>query len=570
RRGSAGYRPDRGSRPGCQPGSGPSSGAVSAGLRIVLIDRGRRIVAAPVDAAQIAARFAFAATVVLSPFRARIELLARPSPPVYGDFTDVLLFWSDAALLLTLGLWLVSFIGRPQRVRLGPRFLAWSAAGLLAVAWLGVPASIDPGLSAYQAGRLLILALLGLYVLNEIERPADLLLPVGAMVAVQALVGLGQVLAQGSLGLGALGELRLSPSLPVSVVTAADGIRTLRAYGLTDHPNILGGLLVLGLLLVAGAFVAASADGRRTQGGRVSVRRVQVGGARVGGARVGGSRVGRARAPWNRVPWARVRWARVRWAGLALFGLGAAALLVTFSRSAWLALAVGFVVLAGMLAPIVGRAARRSVWRPLAAVLLCGAMVSAPFAVAFLPDLLARTDTQGPIATEARSLDERGAVAAATVAVAREHPVLGVGLGTLPLAIQAAQPHFPYDLQPASVVLLDAAAETGLLGGLLELALIVGPWVALVRLRRAWTPELAVASAALAAVTVVGFFDYYTWTYQAGRIWAWLVLGLWAAAYAAASAGSVTPAALLHSAASTPSTPSTSSATPRSGIRDAG
>jgi hypothetical protein len=26
-------------------------------------------------------------------------------------------------------------------------------------------------------------------------------------------------------------------------------------------------------------------------------------------------------------------------------------------------------------------------------------------------------------------------------------------------------------------------------------------------------------------------FDYYTWSYSAGRIWAWVVLGLWAVAY---------------------------------------
>lgn len=498
---------------------------MNAGLRAVLSDGTRPAVAVSAEAARAAARMAFGLTVVLSPFRARVELLARPSPPLYGDFTDILLAWSDAILLLTLGLWLVSLIGLPRRIPLGPRFLAWPAAGLLTVVWLGVPASIDPGLAAYQAGRLLVLALFGLYVLNEIERPTQLLLPVGAMVAVQAVVGLGQVLTQGSLGLAGLGELRLAPSLPVSVVTAADGIRTLRAYGLTDHPNILGGLLAFGLLLVAGTVVAA------------------------GSAMAAGGDGPRA---------------QVRWVAIALFGLGAAALLVTFSRSAWLALTVGFVVLIGMLARIGGRAPARSLWRPLAALLLGGAIVGAPLAVAFLPDLLARTDTQGPIATEARSLDERGAVAAATITIAREHPVLGVGLGALPLALQAAQPHFPYDLQPASVVLLDAAAETGPLGGLFELALIVGPWVALVRLRQAWTPELAVASAALAAVTVVGFFDYYTWTYQAGRIWAWLVLGLWAAAYAAASA---------RSTASTPSTLSPRSpfpGTPLRGPRDGG
>ena len=44
-----------------------------------------------------AARWAFAATIVLSPFRARFLLAARPSPPVYGDFTD-LLAWLRASV----------------------------------------------------------------------------------------------------------------------------------------------------------------------------------------------------------------------------------------------------------------------------------------------------------------------------------------------------------------------------------------------------------------------------------------------------------------------------------------
>jgi hypothetical protein len=44
-------------------------------------------------------------------------------------------------------------------------------------------------------------------------------------------------------------------------------------------------------------------------------------------------------------------------------------------------------------------------------------------------------------------------------------------------------------------------------------------------------------SGALAAISVAGFADYYTWTYSAGRIWAWVVLGLWAAAYRDAMRG---------------------------------
>ena len=114
--------------------------------------------------------------------------------------------------------------------------------------------------------------------------------------------------------------------------------------------------------------------------------------------------------------------------------------------------------------------------------------------------------------------------------------MLGVGLGGLPQAIRDAQPEFEYPYQPAHVVLLDVAAETGAVGALLYLAILVAPWLALARHRPRWTPDLAATSAALAAISVVGLFDYYTWSYPAGRIWAWVVLALWAAAYRRATA----------------------------------
>ena len=42
------------------------------------------------------------------------------------------------------------------------------------------------------------------------------------------------------------------------------------------------------------------------------------------------------------------------------------------------------------------------------------------------------------------------------------------------------------------------------------------------------------ASALLLALTLVGFFDYYTWLLAPGRLWQWLAWGLWAAAYRSA------------------------------------
>ena len=428
------------------------------------------------------ARFGLAATIVLSPFRARIELLARPDPPVYRDFTDLLLFWSDVAVLLTLGAWAASLIVRPRRLSFGPRFLAWPVAGLLVAIWLGVPFSVDPVLAAWNAGRIVLLVLLALYVVNEVVDLVALVAPIAVMVGVQAVVGLAQVVGQHSIGLGILGEHDLAPIFGVSVITASDGLRYVRGYGLTDHPNILGGLLAFALLFI-GALPSA--------------------------------------APWDR-----------RLVRVALFALGSAASLVTFSRSAWLALVIGLLVVTGVLFRIRDRARVRT----LATFVLAGAIASAPLAVAFLPALAARVDLGTSTPAQARPFDERAAAATAAVAVFGARPLLGVGIGTLPVAVHQAQPIFGYQYQPASIVLLDAAAETGVIGAVAYAAIFVLPWLALLRLRRHWTPALAVASGALAEVTVVGFFDYYTWSYSAGRIWAWLVLGVWAMAYRSAVA----------------------------------
>jgi putative inorganic carbon (HCO3(-)) transporter len=427
--------------------------------------------------AQRAAWWAFVAVVVLSPFRARIDLVARPATPVYGDYTNFLLFLSDIAVVVTLGLWLLSVGLHRRPVTVGPRFLAWPVAVLLVVAWLGVPFSSDVALAAYNATRLVVLAVLGLYVVNEVGRVDRVVLPAALMVIVQAVVGIGQAVGQRSLGLSALGEHVLSPSLGVSVITARDGTRILRAYGLTDHPNILGGLLAFALVIIAGGIAIGSERGRA----------------------------------WR----------------LPVFAIGAVALLLTFSRGAWLGLLAGLAVLVAMLVVMHARPALRRV----GAACVAGVIVVTPFVAPYRSALGARTATSGRTATEVRSVDEREALADATTDLLVKRPVLGVGIGTLPLAMRTARPAFQFQYQPASIVLLDVTAETGLIGGISYLVLLVAPWIVLARERRRWTLELAVASGALAAVSVVGLFDYYPWSYSAGRIWAWLILGLWAAAY---------------------------------------
>ena len=449
--------------------------------------------AGPGLAAKVAAlaRLMFGATLFLIPFRLRLTLLARPFIPVYSDYTDLLLFASDACLLATLAFWALHLRLAPRRLRTGPRFIWLPLAGLTLLALVSTLASVDPVLSLYHAVRLLLLAALYLYVVTERLSHRQLAAPLAVQMVVQALIGVAQVVQQHSLGLAALQELELDPAWSGVSIVFAGGVRSLRAYGLADHPNILGGCLAFGLLLL-GAWAAESETKRRA------------------------------------------------WV-YPVFALGTLALLLTFSRAAWLAFGAGCVCLA----LAAWRAGRHAELRRGCGLALAAAVLVLPFAWRDAAYLGARLDqggafTQAPI--EARSLSERDRLNEAVARIVREHPLLGAGIGALPRAEQLRYPDFAAfnaNYQPAHVVLLDVAAEIGIPGALLYALLLAAPWAALWlrRGRLGWSPALAGASALLLALTLVGLFDYYPWLLAPGRLWQWLAWGLWAAAWETARGG---------------------------------
>jgi O-antigen ligase len=431
------------------------------------------------DAALRAAWIGLCVVVVLSPLRAWLDVGFES-----GGWASPTTAWSLVAALVTLGFWVVSLGASPRRIRVGPLFVALPVTGLLVVSWLGIAASIDPVLTAQTALVFALVTALGVYVLNEVDDFERLAIPLMAMIVVQAVVAIGQVVAQSSIGLTDLGEQILVPaSGGISIVAADDGTALLRAYGLTDHPNILGGILAFALIILASVRGLA---GHRSTG---------------------------------------------RW---VVFAIGVVVLFLTFSRAGWIAYAMGTAVAVAMLAVMGDRpAVRRLLLASAGAALVC-----APLVVAFAPSIASRVNLAGPIGAETRSIEERFALAEGAIRIFLDRPLLGVGLGTLPEAMVVPEAGFNAQ-QAAHVVLLDVAAETGVVGAACYLVLLVAPWIALVRARTRWTPALVAASGVLAAVTTVGFLDHYTWTTPAGLIWVAIALGLWAAAYRAAASGGV-------------------------------
>ena len=297
------------------------------------------------------------------------------------------------------------------------------------------------------------------------------------IVLVQGAVGVVQFVRQDSAHLAFLGEMALDPRVEATSVVGPEGQHRLRAYGLTAHPNVLGGLLSIGLLWIMAGWLAD--------------------------------------APWPRVspPVSRAAW-------LVVGAVGLMGLLVSFSRAAWL----GFVIGAAWLCWRRRQAWHRSRW------LLLGMLLAVLFFAWRQPDLLwARFfDLTSPL--EARSISERVSGLVVATGLIREHWLLGVGSGLY--AVMLA----PGSAAPVvhSAPLL-AAAELGVSGGLLWLWLN-GAW--LVGLRRssarpdAWASLLFDTTAACwLALFVCGLFDNYPWLTSSWR--AALLLGILAGALAA-------------------------------------
>jgi O-antigen ligase len=430
------------------------------------------------------ARLCLAATIATIPLRYRLVVLERDFPPVYRDYTDILLFANDWFFLATLAFWLVSLGLQRRSLRRGPFFLTFPILGLTAVSLISIPGSVDPLLSGVHAVRLILLAAFYVYILNDVGSLQELALPVSILILSQAVVGIGQSLGQHDLGLQAIGEYRLDPAWNGVSIVWAEGLRSLRAYGLSDHPNILGGCLAFALILMLA-----------WQGSRKPYGQVVAG---------------------------------------AVFGLGMLGLFLTFSRSAWLALAVAVILIVYLQwkshHPELGHSL---------GLITASLIVVTPFLVNqwdLVGMRLNRGGSFNGLTPEAQSIGSRELLNRAANEIFAAHPLTGVGLGAFPRALSRMYPEFPIDYQPAHVVILDVAAEIGIFGAFFYALAITAPWLAiwLNRRRLVLSPAFITVTGLNLAVTIIGLFDYYTWLLVPGRLWQWLAWGLWGLTYQAA------------------------------------
>lgn len=282
------------------------------------------------------------------------------------DSSEVKLRLADGLALISVAAYaLAGWPGR-QRLRRSPlnvyalALLALSVFAASSIAW-----AASRGTALAFTIRLAWWIMIALRVACDEIPPRSMAVAVLSGLLLQAAIGIVQFGAQHQLGLGLLGELPLDLAYPAISVISAGGQPLIRLYGLSAHPNVIGGFAAIALLLGLGL----------------------------------------------------LRERRVKWWAAWLIGL--IGLLLTFSRSAALGLLIGLVVISLMRRPNRHRAA---------GLMIGGSLVIGIFTLVFAPYLIGRLNLL-QIATEQVSIDERVEQTALAWQLFRDQPLTGVGFG---------------------------------------------------------------------------------------------------------------------------------------------
>lgn len=284
-----------------------------------------------------------------------------------------------------------------------------------------------------------------------------------------ALLGIWQAIDQRVIGHTLLGIASQQPITPGVAVIETGGIRWLRSYGGFSHPNIFGGWLVFGILSI------------------LAIAKEQI----------------------ER---------RKKMMGLALLALFSVALVLSYSRSAWIALCIGslvWFVVAPSALPTVERTRRFK--RMLPSILIV--LVSVGAAVMARPSLVF-SRAQVTTRLEQKSLSERARGIENAFRIFRERPFAGSGLGAnawlLGRLDQAEGRPSSIPITPHNVPLL-ALAELGAVGLLLG---AIGGFFSLRSRRKG--PETTIFTRLRGATPLLFLLpllmlDHYLWSYWSGK-----------------------------------------------------
>jgi O-antigen ligase len=375
----------------------------------------------------------------------------RLSP--YGVLPRNPYFLGFAILIPAVGAILFWLLGKPELFR----HRGWLfAVGLLCVWYvLSARSTIYRVPASHYALQFGVVILFALACMDVKAKYIVAAFTIGVLI--QSVIVITQFTAQRPVGLHLLGETTLTAAdRGASVVVSGDS-RLMRPYGMTVHPNVIGGYLVVGVL----AQIPLLGERR-----------------------------------WH------------TWARYAVFVLGVWAILCTFSRSAWGGLLIGVGV-------FVAWQFFRRLRFPFLPVGLISVLTAAFFLI-YSPYIAARAGA-GTEPTELLSVAQRGVFINIAWQLWQRDPMRGVGIGVFQYAAQPVLARSDYatllKVENVHSVPLLALSETGIIGAALWLLVVgLGLWCTVwYSVRRGDMHSVGLVAGAV-ALLAIGLLDHYYWT----------------------------------------------------------
>jgi len=320
--------------------------------------------------------------------------------------------------------------------------------------------------------------------------------------AIQGLLGIWQFLSQTTfvnkwLGLALHRAGDLGTSVIETVGAGGVGERWLRAYGGLDHPNILGGMLAVGIILLI-YFILINEKRFRITNYELRITNL-------------GYNIRKS----------------ILWLMLVLFFV---ALFFSFSRAAWLAVLAGLVVIIVLTVLI-----KNLRWQKGLAeiILLLGVLA---FLLFNQYQNLVETRSSVSLLASGR-LENKSNIARLesyknSWQLIKNNWLMGVGAGNYTLALKnkLAENLASYDYQPAHNVFLLVWAETGIVGLLffiiLFLYLLISNFKFLISNQCPIFNNPIINIGIIIFLLIIIIFDHWLWSLHFGILFFWLIIGL--------------------------------------------
>ena len=391
---------------------------------------------------------------------------------LFHEYTSFFIYLTDLIFALTLLVWGGELSSGKRKFKLPPPLISLALIAILASSLAPIFHTTSQALVIYKTIKLTEFILFFFLISNRILPLSKMIFWFAIGVIGQAVLAVIQFFQQSSVGLKYLGEIFLQPQLPgIAKFETAQGL-VMRAYGTLPHPNVLAGFLVIALLF---SLIFLLKPGKYF----VSLT-------------------------------------------LAVF---LPALLVSFSRHAWLGLALALFILVILLRKKLGNLIKQQelllLVPPLLTLIL---MLSLIF-----PVLNQRLDLVQFRQEEAVQGRWNGIADSFQLLRQENNWLIGVGPGnfTLRSAVIAEKDLYPWERQPVHNFFLLIWSEQGILG-LVSFLLLLGAILAGIWQKKLKQPlELQILlSTTVIALFILSLFDHYLVDIQQGALLFWLTLGL--------------------------------------------